>query len=147
MTDPDRRMLRELLAAATPGPWEVPESIHGDPYITEQGRGFLRGGGIATCDRRDDYGRSNAALIVAAVNALPALLDDLDARDKPRAEWYADRDPDAGHFEWQPVLIESATNVVVTSARTWFETEADCVGFIRDYLVGAGLDRDLPAEP
>lgn len=62
-------------------------------------------------------------------------------------EWYADRDPDAEHFQWQPVLTESETNVVVTSARTWFETEADCVGFIRDYLVGAGLDRDLPQEP
>jgi hypothetical protein len=98
--------LREALAAATPGPWEVPDSIHGDPYITERGRGFLRGGGIATCDRRDDYGRSNARLIVTAVNALPALLADLDAarervreveseRDAARTmreDWLADRD-------------------------------------------------------
>lgn len=66
--------LADLSAAATPGPWVVSGNIHGDPYINEVGKGVLSGGNIALCNTRDDYGRSNAALIVAAVNLVRSLL-------------------------------------------------------------------------
>lgn len=62
----DLEALKKAAEGATPGPWEVPESIHGDPYITERGVGILRGGCVAVADTRDDYGRSNAAYIAAA---------------------------------------------------------------------------------
>lgn len=54
--------------------------------------------------------------------------------------WYADRDRDATHFEWQPVLIDLSDNHVITSCQTWLQTEAECVAFIRESLVGAVLD-------
>ena len=62
---------------------------------------------------------------------------------KPRAEWFADIDRDATHYPWQPVLMEAESASVLTSCQTWFETEVQCLTFIRTYLVGAGLDRDL----
>jgi hypothetical protein len=75
----DTARLRALAEAATPGPWEVPESIHGDPYINEVGKGTLIGGNIALANTRDDYGRSNAAYIAAANPAVVlALLDRLE---------------------------------------------------------------------
>jgi hypothetical protein len=57
MTPTDTRALRALLAAGTPGEWRAPL------YVT-----------------RDD-----ARLIVAAVNSLPALLDELEALREVRA--------------------------------------------------------------
>jgi len=95
--------LRELLAKATPGPWDVDtvrnEGDYGDggpdcrtgfdsaAIVDSQGRALLDS---LNCDYRiacvhDDEGHArdepsfrNAELIVAAVNALPALLDELD---------------------------------------------------------------------
>ena len=65
--------LRRLLAEATPGPWidagdieSIPLTIASDPYAAI-GR-----------DPSPQWAK-NAALIVAAVNALPALLDVADA--------------------------------------------------------------------
>ena len=75
MSKADRARLRELLGKATPGPWECddygvdfPGARYGEvAYVLSKTRGRFE----ATSD--------NAALIVAAVNALPALLDRIDA--------------------------------------------------------------------
>jgi hypothetical protein len=60
-----------------------------------------------------------------------------------RTEWFADIDREATHFKWQAVLCESDSGTVLTSASTWFEAEAECIDFIRTYLVGAVLDPEV----
>lgn len=100
--------LRELIAAATPGPWTIELDWNEDGEYgpgSDPGRGFwdhtiVDGQGRSLFDSAnstakcieeewpdedghvnawDATGKANAALIVAAVNALPALLDELDA--------------------------------------------------------------------
>ena len=72
MTDPD---LNALLDAATPGPWEFEDDAPGAC------RGWVSPEYVFSCDSGDrDYPsphnyQANAALIVAAVNALPRLLE------------------------------------------------------------------------
>lgn len=71
----DTAKLRELLAAATPGEWEVgsdneqpfPEICKGPYPIIDCT--------IGECCYEN---MANATLIVAAVNALPAMLDEID---------------------------------------------------------------------
>jgi hypothetical protein len=75
--------LRALSEAATAGEWEVWDNTHGDPHIVEAGRGPITGG-IALANTRDDYGRSNAAFIAAAVNHVRAELAAMpDVPDEP----------------------------------------------------------------
>lgn len=69
--------LRELLAKATPGPWELATSCSWRRIVTTHGRAVI----VPTIQRSDnhpdlDCGTDyvNAELAVAAVNALPALL-------------------------------------------------------------------------
>ena len=64
--------LRALEAAATPGPWEL-----GDYFIQSQGENLLqRYAGTIPFDAGSQRQiRANPPLIVAARNALPALLD------------------------------------------------------------------------
>lgn len=88
--------LKKLLAAATPGPWKIergkrciqgPDTRDGDPLVLTS----MMGG--ATKWSHSPYseycvpgmkeGDANAALIVAAVNALPGLLAE---RDRLRAD-------------------------------------------------------------
>lgn len=62
--------LKELLAQATPGPWEVnpdgaEEWWYSDTILGEGGAG----GAVASCTK------GNAPLVVTAINALPALLE------------------------------------------------------------------------
>lgn len=70
--------LRALLAKATPRPWEPNTEIRGwAQVLSASGR---------ICG--EVYHASDAALIAAAVNALPALLDVAEA-----AKFLADEDP------------------------------------------------------
>ena len=76
--------LRRMLDVATPRPWMACEdedevrivldddSNHWPGRYTAIARGFEQG---------DDYGLSDAMLVTAAVNALPALLDAVAERD------------------------------------------------------------------
>ena len=69
---PERREeLRRLLDAATPGPWEV--SRHASPSWVWGADGT-------------PVGDEDAEFVVAAVNALPSLLDALNARDAALTE-------------------------------------------------------------
>lgn len=68
----DIKNLRALLAAATPGPWDVETQT--------ENLSMLWGGAI----RYDEHvcselSEQDASLIAAAVNALPALLDEVEA--------------------------------------------------------------------
>jgi len=78
----DTQKLRELLAKATPGPWEghgLPYRGMDDPVITSQG-------GMYICQLTYDQQSitqehdvdADAALIVAAINALPELLNEVE---------------------------------------------------------------------
>ena len=75
--------LRALLAEATPGPWEADDTSDwtNDSYGDEEGKpptsGWFRNCGVGKVDA-GDYSTltfADAALIAAAVNALPALLE------------------------------------------------------------------------
>ncbi|QOV97180.1 hypothetical protein [Rhodococcus pyridinivorans] len=110
-TPEGRAELRELLAKATPEPWQV-DDCEGELRIgagdavtkwedrtTEDGRSYRIGTPPRSWkatdliyehdldtwdegeDQDDDQRRTDAELIVAAVNALPALLDALDQAD------------------------------------------------------------------
>jgi hypothetical protein len=70
--------LRALLAGATPGPWWA---NHEDWSVR-----YSAYGDVAT----NVYERADRELIVAAVNALPALLDALDAGERRVAELEAE---------------------------------------------------------
>lgn len=64
--------LTELLAKATPGPWQAK-----DPYLWDEIVGNVDGpddGQYHYTEVAQGYGKADAALIVEAVNALPALL-------------------------------------------------------------------------
>lgn len=85
--------LRELLAKATPGPWKerggsvyVPDEDDGDARII-CGMGRSAGGfsEYYPVQAHKPEGIANAALIVAAVNALPSLLARIEALEAERA--------------------------------------------------------------
>lgn len=77
--------LRELLAAATPGEWRlyaVKDTIevqHGEPRPINGRAPVVHWMGFDGADMTVKQKRTNATLIVAAHNALPALLDAIDA--------------------------------------------------------------------
>ena len=100
--------LRRMLDAATPRPWMACEdedevlivldddSNHWPGRYTAIARGFEQG---------DDYGLSDAMLVTAAVNALPALLDAAAERDAlaakvERVRALADEWTYNGEFGW-----------------------------------------------
>ncbi len=75
--------LRALLAAGTPGPWAY--RMGGIVQLTDSGQGYPLdyypdSRDVITCDRDGDMIMSDpdASLIVAAVNALPGLLDEIE---------------------------------------------------------------------
>lgn len=78
MSDIDIKALRALHEAATPGPWTSTERNYGHA-VAVVGSGWR----VALCDtQRPDRNAADAALIVAAVNALPALLDRLERAER-----------------------------------------------------------------
>jgi hypothetical protein len=79
MTDVVAR-LRQLEAAATPGPWSVRPywfEVDGEPAHSEViiGEDRYSDGRVLPRRLREEMDNDNAALIVAARNALPQLLD------------------------------------------------------------------------
>lgn len=90
-----RKALAALIDKATPGPWRVDCVGEDEEMVMRTIHGKPSAGGsevcIVTTGSYDDATEAkNAALIVAAVNALPALLDELaaarrDAEDIRRA--------------------------------------------------------------
>ena len=84
--------LRELLAAATPGPWRKDGYKDIWSGTDRETRQFL-GAMACACETCE----TNAALIVAAVNALPALLAVAEAAQNTVGQWedcYGEADPD-----------------------------------------------------
>lgn len=100
--------LRALLAKATPGPWKVADCGYRLPMDGGRACGVVSEierptawsskpvpMDVMTSDARDECGhpvtKINASLIVAAVNALPELLDVAEAARKLHAEWRLER--------------------------------------------------------
>lgn len=75
---------RAMLAAATPGPWEVCPDTRPDVRTTCNTGGFLGCGHIATVSRYD-ANEADAALIAAAPGMLTSLCDALESAER-RAE-------------------------------------------------------------
>ena len=81
-----RQHLRALRAAATAGRWVRTENVHAESAIAVAG--FERTRRIAdVVTAPTDYGRANADYIVEAVNAVPEVLDALDAAEADRDHW------------------------------------------------------------
>lgn len=83
----DITKLRELLGRATPGEWRSDIDTYGDPgdiTLWAEGENYVVNIGHAGdhvengCVIAFDGSKANAALIAAAVNALPALLDEVE---------------------------------------------------------------------
>lgn len=79
MTNPiDIDALRQLMEKATAGRWSF--EPHGSTTALYSGRGSMRHGlRLMNLDDGDSNFSANASLIVAAVNALPSLLTELEA--------------------------------------------------------------------
>lgn len=105
--------LREALAKATPRPWGA--RAHEDPQWMVLGP---RGRYHAICLTSQGNDEANAALIAAAVNALPALLDVVEAALawKRGHEWVA-KNPEK--------MLKSlmTTNEAVETMREYFTKE------------------------
>ena len=71
-THPTMNTLRVLLAEATPGPWRV--ANHGTTEVEAQPNQV-----VADCGSVGKH-KEDARLIVTAINALPGILDQLEAR-------------------------------------------------------------------
>ena len=77
----DRTELRRLLDEATPGPWALYDGwLHeGRAYVARIGNAAGNGIWASAIDMAGEV--ADFELIVAAVNALPSLLDQLDAAE------------------------------------------------------------------
>ena len=77
----DRTELRRLLEKATPGPWALYDGwLHeGRAHVARIGNAAGNGIGAPITDMAGEI--ADFELIVAAVNALPSLLDQLDAAE------------------------------------------------------------------
>lgn len=77
----DTAELRRLLAEATPGPWRTEVGGQVWSWVRPNGRRFV----ATTRYRTHPEDAPNAALIVAAVNALPGLLDRIEELEAENA--------------------------------------------------------------
>lgn len=114
----DRAALRELCANATPGPWEIyadDDDVIGQVVCQMWPKQWkiMRSNAIKPfADTPDPY--DNAAFIAAARNALPAVLDALEAAEAEVARLTAallqivSRHPGAPHGEHPAVDIARA---------------------------------------
>ena len=97
----DRTELRRLLEAASPVPWSTPRPSRSyAPYKVMDGRGYDRSYDLAYTV--EDTLGDNAEFIVAAVNALPGLLDQLDAVEAALERVWALADRIDRHTEVEP---------------------------------------------
>ena len=97
----DRTELRRMLGAASPVPWSTPRPSRSyAPYKVMDGRGYDRSYDLAYTV--EDTLGDNAEFIVAAVNALPGLLDQLDAVEAALARVRALADRIDRHTEVEP---------------------------------------------
>ena len=78
ITPAERARLAALLEQATPGPWEAEEGGGRGGWIRNA---TTREWSAMSCGETSEQATANAALIVAAVNAAPALLAALDAAE------------------------------------------------------------------
>lgn len=118
MTDADINQLRDLLRAATPGPWknhthEEDEdsdwaTISATPVVARSGYKWTLTVGV--CDGGDSVENAkNAALIVSAVNALPGLLDEV---ERLRCDGFDSRHPAAQNLLGRNARLSIALDIV-----------------------------------
>lgn len=109
MTDAEIKNLRDLLRAATPGPLTVMARNHGEQCVAV----------VNNLELVPPYGvelaheKADADFLVAAVNALPSLLDEVerlraDAARLDHIEKHARYDPKIdGNHAWWPTTFEN----------------------------------------
>ncbi len=141
ITNEDRESLRSLLAKATAGEWKhhIQEYVKGrnDRVLSAPDQVILRDEDIDKHHwKRDDETDANWDFIAAAHNAMPALLEKIDALESERdtlfklsglssdmrVSDYVDSLKRIGAAEWLERL--SAIAPSVTMERGWFDREA-----------------------
>lgn len=96
-------LLRALMTAGTPGPWEIERDRNNQPCLypidnRDRWIALLPHQGVLEIEQQAN---ADAVLIVAVVNALPALLDALQAAEdqaKKAEEWQARNSHSASEF-------------------------------------------------
>ena len=118
MTDADINQLRDLLRAATPGPWKnhTHEEDEGSDWATISATPVVARSGykwtptVGVCDGGDSVENAkNAALIVSAVNALPGLLDEV---ERLRCDGFDSRHPAAQNLLGRNARLSIALDIV-----------------------------------
>lgn len=106
MTDAEITNLRDLMRAATPGPWVLEDKERSN--LVSNGEVW-----VEAVVARNYQEINDAALIVAVVNALPGLLDEVerlraDAARLDHIEKHARYDPKIdGNHAWWPTTFEN----------------------------------------
>jgi hypothetical protein len=86
----DIEKLRELIAKATPGPWQAMNAYQWDSIIGDidgPDDGEMHYESVTDITSHHDRSRANAALIAAAISALPALLAEVERLRRVEARW------------------------------------------------------------
>jgi len=117
----DTAALRELLAQATPGPWTLDtlqESTvtRGSLYaVTSPGWRELATVYGNETPELEEQGAANGPLIVAAVNALPALLDRLETAERERLSEQRRADDNFASYERVKAKYSAAESALSAS--------------------------------
>jgi hypothetical protein len=138
--------LREFLAKATPGPWIAVEAHESCPFpsgvaiaIHTEAEPWVATGRICSMTAQGNDGYSpetttaNAQLAVAARNALPALLADLDAANKELAAYKKAKSENDERFmverdEARAAYDRCVKNLTEEESRRWaLETDLDAL--------------------
>lgn len=148
----DVAKLRALLAAATPGPWtEDDGSLYGpnDGAVAHIARHASMHTVLAT---GEDWKHADAALIAAAVNALPGLLDQLEALRAERDRMSTQAAERERHLSWHRSTCASLNDQVVawrtaTGCDSPGEAQAEIAYLRETAALFAGRAAGLPDPP
>ena len=136
--------LRRLLEEATPGPWHAWDRGIGYEVHTEVEHNPIR------CDPlnsgfRETFGGPDAHLIVSAVNALPSLLDQLDAAEAALARvrelheresfWQYHRDQEHSYPTQQDAADDSGCDCPWDPDSVYLAHTAECLATISHFDV------------
>ena len=131
--------LRHLLEKATPRPWQArPDPHHEDEtlVVTDVRWGGANYVKVATCDqpKGEVPGQADAELIVAAVHALPSLMDELE-------RWRTRAESAASLYETAVEERDALRRRAEAAEGDWQKAEADLEGLRRTTEAGREFHR------
>lgn len=139
VTPPDIAALRALSEAATAGPWHHGENLWA--CVTSKPDGHGRVLATASCSRGENA-RADAALIAAARNALPGLLDEVERlrRIESAARARLDAEADlalARDCAWTTMSVREAVARIEAAKDVFTKADADLLAALDETGAGA----------